>query len=640
MMLTATLAPHVAAYVHKSLSMMKDTCLIRRCVDRKNVFLARRAILNSSSYEELNFVLPETIASTEDIPKTMIFMDSRLAVCKATDHLLYRLYEIRGKLVNPELEISNDLVGDFSMALSLERREQLLEKFRKGECRILVTTEGAGMGIDIPDIIRVIQWQCTKLLNIATYYQRAGRAGRSPNLQSVAILFYQQSLSRLEGEYEIFTKDVNSASGGQIMLLTQSFDSGRDEDAIIRKGKKSVRNMLDNRLSASNTQNSLQDNCPDRQSDPRRVICRGILTQIGTKGCMREAILRYFDDIKHPDIDSNKCCDSCALETASDVPVEIRRLMPEYVPPELGNIGGTNASSSNQAETASSDTRNGSLLPIISKGLHISQTQINAVREALQMLREDILQSQWEDPEDAKRAIIRSSHFLSDKEIEKIACAAHKIYDQSTLAKYLSTHKQALQWAPIAPYVDDLLETIKYACTLHLYTPISTSTRRTRGSKILLSVEEEARKKEEARIARNTRRRELYALKKAQSSALLPTASGDTNLVLLVPGTVPANCTTSQLVSATQTRTTETIPASELRTAQPASATAETQLRIVETVSATAETQLRTVQPVSAHTTRIQMFAHIDNCTSTGAHQSSYLQHPTSESASQDPIPP
>ena len=586
-MLTATLAPHVALYVHKSLSLMKDTCLVRRCVDRRNIFLARRAIHNSSSYEELEFVLPKTIRSLDDIPniiKTMIFLDSRLAVCKVTDHLLLRL---KAKLADQgNQELPTDVIGDFSMALSLERREELLEKFRRGECRILVATEGAGMGIDIPDVQRVIQWQCTKILNIATYYQRAGRAGRSHDLQSVSILFYQQSLGCLEGEYEIFTKDVNSESGAEIMLLTQNFDSGRDDDAMIRKGKSSTRTMLANR--GKNPQVNGQHQ--KRQSDSRRAICRGILTQIGTQGCMRDAILRYFDDSKATDISPNRCCDSCAVDTELDIPLEIRRLMPEYVPPELDPPESENITANdNLGETASGGTLGPGKSSVLPKVLHISQAQINAVRDALRMLRNDILQSQWDNPEDTKKAIFRSSHFLDDKEIHKISSQAHRIYDEKALAKYLNTHKHALQWAPIAPYVNDVLETIAHAFLLH---PPLASGRQLGRRKCLLSAEEEAVKKEQARIARNTRQRERYALRKAQFSALLQNESIENS---------SAQLHTSIALSESTMSSAESRVLSNLTSAVADSVHAGAHARTPHTVSAPVGALSRTPHPNTAH---------------------------------------
>ncbi|RPB21895.1 hypothetical protein L211DRAFT_789756, partial [Terfezia boudieri ATCC MYA-4762] len=46
MTLSATFVPHVAFYVHKSLELMRGTKLIRKTIDRTNVYLARREMTN------------------------------------------------------------------------------------------------------------------------------------------------------------------------------------------------------------------------------------------------------------------------------------------------------------------------------------------------------------------------------------------------------------------------------------------------------------------------------------------------------------------------------------------------------------------------------------------------------------------
>lgn len=91
MTLSATLAPHVALYVHKSLELMKGTKLIRKTIDRRNVYLARREITNQSNFADLDFLTPNYACDITLIPKTMIFVDSRPAVCALTDYLLLRL---------------------------------------------------------------------------------------------------------------------------------------------------------------------------------------------------------------------------------------------------------------------------------------------------------------------------------------------------------------------------------------------------------------------------------------------------------------------------------------------------------------------------------------------------------------------
>ena len=82
------------------------------------------------------------------MPKTIIFMDSRLLVCNTTTALIVRLpLEFRGA----------DVICNYSTALSEIRRKEVMERFITGECRILVCTEAAGMGVDVPDVVRVIQ---------------------------------------------------------------------------------------------------------------------------------------------------------------------------------------------------------------------------------------------------------------------------------------------------------------------------------------------------------------------------------------------------------------------------------------------------------------------------------------------------
>ena len=46
------------------------------------------------------------------------------------------------------------------------------------------------MGIDIPDIQRVIQWRLSTRVNMSTIYQRIGRAAWRSGVQGIGILFH------------------------------------------------------------------------------------------------------------------------------------------------------------------------------------------------------------------------------------------------------------------------------------------------------------------------------------------------------------------------------------------------------------------------------------------------------------------
>ena len=136
LVLTATMGPHVAKYVHKSLEMTRPTRLIEQCIDRPNIYFHRIAIQNASVFSELDCLVPKNICDAQIIPKTMVFIDSLPGACAMVDHLIAILKkEWRG-----ERPPHRDLVCDFSTVLSMERREQILTSFREGNNRLLVCT--------------------------------------------------------------------------------------------------------------------------------------------------------------------------------------------------------------------------------------------------------------------------------------------------------------------------------------------------------------------------------------------------------------------------------------------------------------------------------------------------------------------
>ncbi|KAF8338569.1 hypothetical protein F5887DRAFT_1062442 [Amanita rubescens] len=68
----------------------------------------------------------------------------------------------------------------------------VLRDFQKGKIKILLTTEAAGMGCDMPHIEQVVQFLIPSSLSI--WMQRAGQAGQSPNVQARAILLVQSTV--------------------------------------------------------------------------------------------------------------------------------------------------------------------------------------------------------------------------------------------------------------------------------------------------------------------------------------------------------------------------------------------------------------------------------------------------------------
>ena len=60
---------------------------------------------------------------------------------------------------------------------SQEQREEALNALRRGDSYVLVATDLAGRGIDVPDVSLVVNFQMAK--TIEAYVHRIGRTGRA-----------------------------------------------------------------------------------------------------------------------------------------------------------------------------------------------------------------------------------------------------------------------------------------------------------------------------------------------------------------------------------------------------------------------------------------------------------------------------
>ncbi|KDQ09216.1 hypothetical protein BOTBODRAFT_117501, partial [Botryobasidium botryosum FD-172 SS1] len=116
----------------------------------------------------------------EDIESTMIFCNTRRD-CHAVQCTLQRSF--------PDLSRSKVVV--YHAARTESAKRDVMEKLMTGDIKILICTEAAGMGADIPNIKKVIQLGVLSSLSI--WIQRAGCAGQTRNLLADAILLVPPS---------------------------------------------------------------------------------------------------------------------------------------------------------------------------------------------------------------------------------------------------------------------------------------------------------------------------------------------------------------------------------------------------------------------------------------------------------------
>ncbi|KAJ7170920.1 P-loop containing nucleoside triphosphate hydrolase protein [Mycena crocata] len=135
----------------------------------------------ANSYRDIDFMVREG-AEPKDIQKAFLYSDDIKDGGKIIDRLNSRVspaYRNRG------------LVRPYSAAMSREYRQHVMALFNAGIVRILVCTDAAGMGCDIPDVDLVVQWKAPP--NLSSWIQRAGRAARAAGRVGIAVMIVEKS---------------------------------------------------------------------------------------------------------------------------------------------------------------------------------------------------------------------------------------------------------------------------------------------------------------------------------------------------------------------------------------------------------------------------------------------------------------
>ncbi|CDU85001.1 ATP-dependent DNA helicase RecQ [Plasmodium yoelii] len=183
MCLTATCTKAVQSDILKNLNFSLNKCLIKRSsVNKTNIFY--KVLEKTDIYDDLKNILD--IPPYKSNERTRKFIDNS-KICPYNSTLIYVNSKKDCENIYNFLHERGLLVKMYHADLSNEEKREAHEMFLKDEIQIVIATVAFGMGIDKPDIRRIIHYGFSRSLE--AYVQQVGRAGRDGG-DAEAILFF------------------------------------------------------------------------------------------------------------------------------------------------------------------------------------------------------------------------------------------------------------------------------------------------------------------------------------------------------------------------------------------------------------------------------------------------------------------
>ncbi|SCM17818.1 ADP-dependent DNA helicase RecQ, putative [Plasmodium berghei] len=167
----------------KNLNFNLNKCLIKRSsVNKNNIFY--KVLEKTDIYDDLKNILD--IPPYKSNERTRKFIDNS-KICPYNSTLIYVNSKKDCENIYNFLNDRGLLVRMYHSDLTNEEKREAHEMFLKDEIQIVIATVAFGMGIDKPDIRRIIHYGFSRSLE--AYVQQVGRAGRDGG-NAEAILFF------------------------------------------------------------------------------------------------------------------------------------------------------------------------------------------------------------------------------------------------------------------------------------------------------------------------------------------------------------------------------------------------------------------------------------------------------------------
>lgn len=193
--------------------------------DPVNIFVNTNRVEPATIDQKIHLVSEEG-----KTPLLIELLSKQLTEAAQNTVLVFTKTRHRASKICKKLNASNISAGEIHSDISQNKREATLKKFRSGDISVLVATDVAARGLDVPAISHVINFDLP--LGAADYVHRIGRTGRAGR-SGVALSF-------VSDEQRYLIRDIEKVTG-RSLDPDSPFNSVRSksEDS---KGKKTQSN--------------------------------------------------------------------------------------------------------------------------------------------------------------------------------------------------------------------------------------------------------------------------------------------------------------------------------------------------------------------------------------------------------------
>ncbi|KAJ7106023.1 P-loop containing nucleoside triphosphate hydrolase protein [Mycena crocata] len=299
---TATLTPRVRQDLEAKLQFPTDYLFESIGNDRPTVSQVIRSMQHAAnSYRDVDFMVDTAMKTPEDVKLAFLYTDDIKDGSKLIDHLNARVcpaYRSRG------------LVRPYNAGMSRQYRDHVMALFKAGIVRILVCTDAAGMGCDIPNIELVVQWKAPQ--NLSAWVQRAGRAARGKGTRGMAIMIVEKSAFEVSALPSQTADTPSSSTRGRGRGRGRGGRGGTGRRGGNKQGKAygELHGQKRGWFRATNDKITPLENAD--AEIPQDAPSEGLYALIQATICRRLILMQIFRNPPLPaDHDPTTCCDIC-----------------------------------------------------------------------------------------------------------------------------------------------------------------------------------------------------------------------------------------------------------------------------------------------------------------------------------------